>query len=92
MTPEYMLQRARKIDSTLTLRDIIELINDGMREAYEELGEESYVNANVVEDQRFVDLGDVTVTEVVEVYYMDSEGRYRPILEYLGKVDIGDST
>ncbi|MFC1535735.1 hypothetical protein ACFL4H_00045 [Candidatus Neomarinimicrobiota bacterium] len=92
MKPTFIHQRAKRIDPSLSFRELIELVNEGMREAYDILGEEAYETANVVEDQRFVDLGDDTITEVLELYYMDSEGRYRPLDRLIGRADIGDQT
>jgi len=92
MKPEYILQRARKLDPTLKLRDVIEMINSGMFEAHEVLGEVEYSTVSSVEDQRFYSLGDDLITEIEQVFYMDSDGVYRPISRWIGRPDTGDQT
>ena len=92
MKPQYIYQRAKKLDPTLKLRDVIEMINSGMFEAHEVLGEVAYTTVSSVEDQRFYDLADTLITEIEQVFYMDSDGTYRPIPRWIGRPDTGDQT
>ena len=92
MNIDYMYRRVKKVFPNCTLREVVELVNEGMREAGDVLGDETYTTVTLVDGQRFYDLGDTLISEILEVSYMDAEDKYRPISRYVKRPNLGDQT
>jgi len=95
MTIDYIFQRVKKVFPNATLREVVELVNEGMRETGDVLGAETYTTIDVVDGQRYYDIAtletDTTISQILEVFYMDSEDKYRPITRYVFRPNLGDT-
>jgi len=89
MNVQKIYSRVKKIFPNVTLPEVVELINDAFDDGDDMLKGRHRLKLNVVEDKLLYALPG-NVIEIKRVFYLNSDGNYKPFPRLIGEIDIGD--
>ena len=90
MTVQHIYSRIKKIFPDVTLPEIVALINDAFDEGDDILNGIHKKKINVIKNQLFYALPD-GVIDIKTVFYLNSDGVYKPFPRLIGSIDIGNT-
>lgn len=91
MTVGMMFSRVRENFPDITLRKMIELVNEAVTSEFPNvLNKSKRIYIDLVADKRYYTLPE-DVIEIDKIYIKSSGGKWRPIKRIVGPIDTGDA-
>ena len=88
MTVQHIYSRVKKVFPEITLPEVVAVINDAFDEGDDILRGKHQLKINVVKDKLLYALPD-NVFDVKRVFYLNSDGLYKPFPRLIGSIDVG---